>query len=388
MTEKASTPTKLCPTCGTRVSEDAARCLVCGADLTAASEGGSRPVRPSVQGSRLPEVTISLPAALGLLGLFLTIGAVLVYFAMSQTGGAATAMLAETLTPTVTLTETATPSPTPVTPTPTDTPAPTPTPQTYIVKANDTCSGIAFAFGVSINSIVLVNNLPADCSALFEGQQLSIPAPTPTATPPPTATLSPAEATEAACSKFEYTVQENDTLSSIALNFAVPMDSIRQYNGLVNDTVRFGQVLEIPLCDRVLIGGPTATPTPPPPYPAPNLLLPPDGAPFTLADDSITLQWASVGTLRENEAYAVTIEDVTEGQARKEVAYVIDTKYIVPSSFRPQANMPHVMRWWVVTVRQVGTDEDGEPIWEPGGAASVPRVFTWTGVASAQTPAP
>ena len=256
------------------------------------------------------------------------------------------------------------------------------------MKANDTCSGIAFAFGVSINSIVLVNNLPADCSALFEGQQLSIPAPTPTSTPPPTSTLSPAEATEAACSKFDYTVQENDTLSSIALNFAVPMDSIRQYNGLVNDTVRFGQVLQVPLCDQVLVGGPTATPTPPPPYSAPNLLLPPDGAPFTLADDSITLQWASVGTLRENEAYAVTIEDVTEGQARKEVAYVIDTKYIVPSSFRPQANMPHVMRWWVVTVRQVGTDDDGEPIWEPAGAASTPRVFTWTGVASAQTPAP
>ncbi|HSO27854.1 MAG TPA: hypothetical protein VLS48_07265, partial [Anaerolineales bacterium] len=107
-TEKASTPTKLCPTCGTRVSEDAARCLVCGADLNAASEGGSRPVRPSVQGSRMPELTLSLPAALGLLALFLSIGAVLVYFAMSQTGGAATAMLAETLTPTATLTETAT----------------------------------------------------------------------------------------------------------------------------------------------------------------------------------------------------------------------------------------------------------------------------------------
>ena len=71
--------------------------------------------------------------------------------------------------------------------------------------------------------------------------------------------------------------------------------------------------------------------------------------------DVITLQWASVGELRENEAYAVTIEDVTEGNARKLVEYVKDTKFIVPESFRPTSTTPHVFRWSILPVRQTGT---------------------------------
>jgi hypothetical protein len=49
-----------------------------------------------------------------------------------------------------------------------------------------------------------------------------------------------------------------------------------------------------------------------------------------------------------------------------------------------------VIRWWVLTVRQTGTDDDGNPIWDTAGAVSVPRVFTWTssGEAPAATPTP
>ena len=35
------------------------------------------------------------------------------------------------------------------------------------------------------------------------------------------------------------------------------------------------------------------------------------------ANDTIALQWSAVGTLRDTEAYAVTVEDVTEGEGRK-----------------------------------------------------------------------
>ena len=333
----------------------------------------------------MPELTLSLPAVFGLLTLFLVTGAVLVYLAMNS--GAAPAMEA-TVSPTVTLTETPTPSPTPLTPTATWTPEPSPTPFVYTVVSGDTCGSIAYSFSVSIQSIVLLNNLPADCSTLYENQKLLIPQPTPTATAQPTSTLGAEDATEAACQKLDYTVQENDTLSSISLNYNIPQDEIREYNGMVNDVVRFGQVMVLPLCKRNATPGASPTPTLPPPYPAVNLLLPPDGAPFGLNNAVITLQWAAVGALRENEAYAVTLEDVTQEEGRRLVDYVTDTKYLVPATFLPNDGTPHVIRWWVIPVRQLGTDNDGNPIWDPAGAVSSPRVFTWLSAGLATTPTP
>jgi LysM repeat protein len=386
--ENSTNPTKLCPTCGTRVSVDAARCLVCGTDLSGIVRTPMARLpksQPVVQGSRMPEITLSLPAVLGLLALFLTIGAILVYFALSRVSAAAGE---PTPSPTPTITGTATITPTPPTPTATWTPEPSATPFEYTVKLGDTCGLIAYSFKISVQSIVLLNNLPADCSTLYENQKLKIPQPTPTATPQPTSTLNSAEATEAACQKVDYTVQESDTLSGISFNYNVPADAIREYNGLVNDVVRFGQKLLIPLCQQNATAGPSPTPTLPPPYPAASLLLPQDGAPFGASDPVITLQWASIGALRPGESYAVSIEDITDGEGRKLVSYVADTKFIVPDDFLPNDRTPHVIRWWVVPVRQVGTDNDGNPIWDTAGAVSQPRVFSWSGVGGAATPTP
>lgn len=323
----------------------------------------------------MPEITMSMPAALGFLMLFLAIGAALVYIALRNNKPDASA----TQTPTVTYTVTPSVTPTAMTPTTTNTPEPSPTPLSYKVSAGDTCSSIAFAFKISIQSIVLLNDLPATCDNLYVGQPLLIPQPTPTASPMPTATLSSADATDAACTKIDYVVQDNDTLSSISLNYNIQISVLKSYNGLVNDTVRSGQTIIIPLCERKGTPGPTPTPTPPPPYPAPNLLLPPDGAPFTTADDLITLQWASVSALRSNESYVVTIMDITDGTNRKIVQYVNETKFIVPISFRPTDNRPHVIRWWVSTARQISTDESGNPVWDSAGASSLPRDFIWIG---------
>jgi LysM repeat protein len=370
--EKPSKPTKLCPTCGTRLSEDASRCLVCGTDLT----GPDNPAKSSkaVQGSRLPQITLSLPTILGLFLLFLAIGAGLVYVATQRTQAA----VEPTPSPTVALTATVTITPTPTTQPPTETPVPTPTPLSYKVASGDSCSTIAFRFGISIQSIVLLNDLPAACDTLFIGQDLMIPQPTPTATALPTATLSEADATRAACGEVEYTVQDNDTLSSISINYAVSIAVLKEYNGLVNDTVRSGQVINIPLCQRQATPGPSPTPTPPPPYTAPNLLLPADGTAFTLlGDETITLQWAAVGTLRENEAYAVNVLDVTQGTNEKLVDYVTDTKFIIPDRIRPTDNSPHIIRWWIEPVRQTGTDDEGNPVWETAGEASLWRDFVW-----------
>ncbi len=331
----------------------------------------------------MPEVRLSLPLLFGLVILLLAIGAGTVY-AVLQTlnNGEAPIAAAATDTPTPTETGTATP-----TPTASNTPTLQPTwtalpPVEYKVALGDTCISIAYNFQVSVNSIVILNGLPASCDTLSVGQILQVPQPTPTPSPAPTNTLNPTELAAQECEKIEYDVKEGDALSSIAANYAVSMASVRVYNNLPSDVVYSGQKLIIPLCEQMLE---TATPTPVPPYAAPNLLLPADGASFN-SSDSITLQWASVGELRENEAYAVTIEDVTEGNARKLVDYVKDSKYIIPESFRPTSNTPHVFRWSVLSVRQTGTDKDtGNPIWEPAGAVSAQRVFSWIGTGS---PAP
>ncbi len=374
-----STHIKTCPTCGTRLSESATRCLVCGTEL---GEKPAKSIEKEVQASRMPEVTLSLPVALGLLVLFVAIGAMMVFFTLRSIGGAALP------TPVATPTVTATITPT-LLPTQTPTPQPTPTeqpPQEYTIASGDTCISIALAFNVSVQSIITLNNLPVACNTLFIGQKIKVPFPTPTPLPAATLTLEPAAATAAACQKVLYTVQEGDTLSRISANYNVPAEAIKSYNGLATDNVFLGIQLVIPLCERAATPGPTPTPTLPPPYQAPNLLLPADGASFTLANDTVTLQWSSIGTLRTGEAYQVTVEDVTDGQGRRIVAYVTDTKYIVPASFRPSNSQPHIYRWTISTVRTTGTDSNGQPIYTPAGATSAARVFSWQGVAPQATP--
>lgn len=382
--ETNTTPLKLCPTCGTRVKEDATRCLVCGADLTNTEKADQS--SKVVQGSRMPLITLSLPAAIGLLALFLGIGAIMVYFALRQ---APQAIIPPTATATATSTATGTQTPT-LTPLPTltNTPEPSPTPLTYLVKTNDTCIGIALFFNVSVQSIVTLNNLPTECNTLYINQPLLIPQPTPTVTPLPSATYSLAEQTEAACEKVDIIVQSTDTLGSISANYNVPMDAIKEENGLSSDTVYLGQSLTIPLCRKFATPGPSPTATLPPPYAAPNLLLPPNGAPFTIADDAITLQWASVGTLQETEAYRVTIEDLTAALGPSLIDQVVDTKYLVPSTLRPTNGSVHIFSWVIEVVRISGSDESGNPIWVTAGAASSPRYFSWIGAPGIITPAP
>jgi len=330
----------------------------------------------------MPEITLSLPVALAILVGFLVLGATALYFTLQGTHQiqVPTAIPSPTTTSTLTVTPTETLIPTE---TPTMTPEP---PIEYVVQAGDICGTIASLYNSNVAAIISLNNLNSTCTNLVIGQTIKVPRPTPTPLPAATATLESAAATRAACETVSYTVQANDTLSTIAINYNVLMQAIKDFNGLSTDSVFVDQKLSIPLCMRAATPGPSPTPTTPPPYQAPNLLLPADGAAFTLANDAVTLQWASIGTLRENETYQVTVEDVGSRTGRKLVSYVTDTKFIVPVTFRPQDNIPHIMRWSVVTVRQTGTDDQGNPIWSLAGAASLPRDFTWIGSGLSPTP--
>jgi len=380
-TNKNVDQSSTCPVCGSRVSASATRCLVCG---SAISKSVEKPNKSSdVKGPKVPSITIALPLLIALIILLLAIGAGAVYAVMNQTG-----MVVEpTVTPTVTATATITVTPT-LTLTPTIQPTMTPLPDLeYTVQAGDDCISIAVLFNVSVNSIVVKNSLPATCNNLYPGQKLLIPQPTPTPSPQPTATLSEVDSTVQACNTISYSVASGDTLSTIARNYNVDMEAIREWNGMTSDIVYEGMPLTIPLCERLPTAGPTPTATNPPPYQAPSLLLPVDGAPFTAANDTIALQWSSVGTLRPDEYYAVTIEDVTEGEGRRLVDYVTDTKYIVPTTFRPNSTVPHVIRWTVLVVRQTGSSEEGQAIYQPAGNVSNPRTFIWwANVASTPSP--
>src|SRR5512146_3428951 len=86
--ENPSPKTQICPTCGTRLAETATRCPVCGTDLGAKGKPAApqkQPAARSVSAARMPEVTLSLPAALGLLVIFLAVGATLVYAGLAAT---------------------------------------------------------------------------------------------------------------------------------------------------------------------------------------------------------------------------------------------------------------------------------------------------------------
>lgn len=333
----------------------------------------------------MPEITLSLPVVMGLMILLLAIGAGTVYGVLQATkpkgGAAALAALptaTATITPTITITPTATS---------TGTPEPTWTlepPTVYKVQSGDNCGTIAYTFGITIQAIITLNDLPVACDTLRVGQELKIPHPTVTPSPQPTSTLDPTQQAAANCDKLNYTVTDKDSLSGIALNYGVSVQAIRDYNGLSSDIIVANQKLIIPLCERGPKDTPTSTPIPP--YPAANLLLPADGAAYTNVADAITLQWASVGEMRQNEAYAVTIEDVTLGTKR--VDYVTDTKYSLPAEIRPTDGTPHTFRWSVLPVRQIGSSKDtGQPVWEPAGSVSTQRVFSWL-AGPATTPKP
>src|SRR6266542_4546882 len=159
--EPSTQKSQICPTCGTRLSENATRCLVCGTELTAKATTKSKKAETGMQASRMPEVTLSLPAALGALAVILLIGASSVYFGLRAGIGGQLSEATEVTTPTETATITPTATDTlPPTAIPTETPLP---PFDYTVREGDNCGIIATNFGISIQSLIVLNQLSSQC---------------------------------------------------------------------------------------------------------------------------------------------------------------------------------------------------------------------------------
>ncbi len=235
-------PPRLCPLCGTKASETATRCQVCGTNLT-------RPRPRVLQPARRPS-----PVFIALVALFVFLGAALVAMA---TGAVPMPAFLLVDTPTITPTFTPLPTPTP-TATPSATPVPTPTPLPpipHVVADGDSCLLLAIIYGVSVESIIDANNLDPACTISI-GWTLKIPRPTPTLPPPPT--VAPVGSAAAAASAgtplpagpapgATYIVQPGDTCLGIALQHYTTVEEIQRLNQVGDcNFLGEGQVLILP----------------------------------------------------------------------------------------------------------------------------------------------
>ncbi|SHJ64508.1 LysM peptidoglycan-binding domain-containing protein [Parasporobacterium paucivorans] len=105
--------------------------------------------------------------------------------------------------------------------------------QTYVVKSGDTLWKISTMYGVSIQQIVVANNI-MNANLIYVGQVLTIPG---TVVQPP---VTPSTGTS-------YTVKSGDTLTRIAGIYRVTVQQLVTANNIVNaNLIYVGQVLVIP----------------------------------------------------------------------------------------------------------------------------------------------
>ena len=237
-------PPRLCPLCGSRVSEHASKCLVCGTNLARAA---SRLAKP-------PRRLYPSPFILGLLLVLMGVGALLMGLATGRVPLPAILRF-----PTATITPTFTPRPTPTpTATTTDTPTPTITPEPpipYVIQEGDSCLAIAIQFDVTVESLILENKLDPDCTVAV-GHTIRVPHPTPTLGAPPTELPPNTTPLPTAPPYPTYVVASGDTCLGIALQFGVTVEQIMQANGIPDcNFLQEGHSILLPL-------NPTGTPTP------------------------------------------------------------------------------------------------------------------------------
>jgi len=149
----------------------------------------------------------------------------------------------------MTATETQTPLPT-VTSTPSG-------PFEYVVQSGDNCYDIATKYGVDLVTLLAINNFTTGGCSIQPGQTIIIPAPGQKA---PTPTNIPSDMPRG--TKIKYTVQEGDTLETIASKFNSTIESIVNLNkSIITDqnTVNVGDVLTISV--NLVTPTPTRAPT-------------------------------------------------------------------------------------------------------------------------------
>ena len=102
-------------------------------------------------------------------------------------------------------------------------------------------------------TLILFVLVAAACGGSDEPSQTSTPSPTPTSTstPSPIPTRSPASTATPApspgCTPSIYIIQAGDLLSTLAIDFDVPLDYLIEVNDIADpDSIQIGQELVIP----------------------------------------------------------------------------------------------------------------------------------------------
>jgi LysM repeat protein len=379
---------RLCPLCGSRVAENATKCLVCGTRLSRAA------TRPPKAGQRV----YPSPLFLVILAAMILLGLLLVGLA---TGAVPRPALLRFPTPTITPTFTPRPTHT-STATDTETPTPTITPEppiSYVIKVGDSCLALAIRYDVTVDSIIQQNHLDPACTVAI-GHTILIPHPTPTLAPQPSETpfgAPPQTATNTPPPYPTYVVVSGDTCLGIALRYGVTVADLLAANGLSDcNFLREGQKLFVPVlgtltptatATRLTTPTPVTTPSPPatatpsplPTWPASSLLQPSQGQAFTAADATVHLHWAPAGSLRAGEFFSVHVEDITCNCKRIFDTATSQNQLDLPQNLMPAEATAHIFNWTVTTVRQKPGSGGGQIAYEPAGTTSQVGIFTWTG---------
>ncbi|MEO8607625.1 MAG: LysM peptidoglycan-binding domain-containing protein [Chloroflexota bacterium] len=349
-------------------------------------------------------------------------------FSTAPQGGATPTIQAipATSTPLVEMTLTATSAPTltldlpqVASPTPTETSAPptitptvtdTPGPYEHTMKSGETLGYIIQQYGYTdlsvapgsiIAAVVALNdNVPSADILPGDGSVILIPRQTSTPTPASTEAAVVMQATNAAevpnvqfspeTTFSEYTVQEGDTIISIAGEFNLTIEQIAVLNTDLNVfgcnfeipsggpncniPLQIGQVIKYPAPTPTPTLSPTPsgneTPTPTPTYAAPILVYPPQGA---VAQPGVfTLQWVGVGVLQPNQVYLVEVVDTTTANAPTYRQITRNTSLPLPDSLIPSDGQVHTFNW---TVRVAAPNDQG--VYQIMGGTAEVRIFQW-----------
>ena len=134
----------------------------------------------------------------------------------------------------------------------------------------------------------------------------------------------------------------------------------------ITDTasIQVGQTLIIPPAtptpEAAAIATPLVAATPELPYGVPYLLGPPGGATFAGKEAAILLNWASVGILKKEEWYLLTVYYEQEGRPQAVREWIKATSWRLPSSLYPgKGEAPRRFEWEVVVVRETSSSAAG-----------------------------